>query len=182
MLAERGALVIDADAVGHAVYEPGTDAWQAVVRHFGDGVVAPDGTIDRAALGRIVFADPEALASLNAIVHPAIGQAVRGQVADARAAAAPLVVVEAALLFEAGWDGLVDEIWVTDAPEDIAIQRVSTRSGLAPEEVRQRMARQMPQQERLRRADVVLDTDRDLHGLEAAVHALLDERGLLPAG
>lgn len=180
LLAGHGAAIIDADAVGHAIYAPGTDAWRAVVARFGEGIVAPDGTIDRPALGRIVFADPAALADLNAIVHPAIGAAVREQVADARRRGVELLVVEAALLFEARRDSLVDEIWVTDAPEDVVVERVTARSGIGPEEVRSRMARQMTREERLRKATVVLDTNRPLEDLAAAVADLAGKGGGRP--
>ncbi|MGH7785633.1 MAG: dephospho-CoA kinase, partial [Candidatus Binatia bacterium] len=112
ILAELGAFVIDADRVGHEIYQPGTAGWDAVVAAFGRQVVAADGTIDRTRLGPIVFADPGQLARLNAIAHPLIRAAVGTRITAQRALDARRpIVVEAALLVEAQWDTLVDEVW-----------------------------------------------------------------------
>src|SRR5712691_2331498 len=135
ILAELGARVIDADRIGHEVYRPGTEGHALVVGAFGPRVVAPDGTVDRRTLGTIVFRDPEALARLNALVHPLIAAEIQRRVAAARAElGAPPIVVEAAILVEAGWR-FFDRIWAVTAAPETAISRVMAERGLAREEV-----------------------------------------------
>jgi len=157
LLAELGARVIDADRIGHEVYRPGTEGHASVVAAFGPGVVAPDGTIDRRALGSIVFRDPEALARLNALVHPLIAAEVQRRVVAARAEpGAPPIVIEAAILIEAGWR-FFDRIWAVTAPREAAIARVMEERGLSHAEVERRMAVQTTDEERRRVAHVVID-------------------------
>ena len=174
MLAELGAHVVDADRVGHAVYAPGTDGFRQVVAAFGDDIVGADGAIDRRVLGPRVFADPAALARLNAIVHPLIGLAIRGQLAAAQAApAAPErtpIVVEAAIMLEAGWR-FFDEIWVVVVRPETAIARVTASRGQSAEEVRRRIAAQMTNDERRRVATRVIENDGALPELRAQVEA-----------
>ncbi|TMA45406.1 MAG: dephospho-CoA kinase [Deltaproteobacteria bacterium] len=160
MLAEWGAHVIDADRVGHDVYRPGTEGFRQVTEAFGTRVVAPDGTIDRRALGGIVFGDPRALARLNAILHPLIVAELGPRIAAARRASVSRpIVVEAAILAEAGWRTLFDRLWVVTARPENAIARVVTSRGMAREEVERRLAAQMPDAERRRLADVVIEND-----------------------
>lgn len=170
LLAARGACVIDADRIGHEVYRPGTEGFRRVVTAFGDGVVASDGTIDRRALGAIVFDDPAARARLNAIVHPLIAEAVTARVAAARAEDAERpIVIEAAVLLEAGWDALVDRVWVVSAGREHAIARVVASRGLSKQEVERRIRAQMPEEERRRRADLVLENNGPPDALRAEV-------------
>src|SRR5262245_24351683 len=174
ILQELGAVVIDADKVGHDVYRPGSEGFRQVVDAFGPGVVAPDGSIDRRALGAIVFADAAALARLNAIVHPLIGGELAARVAAARAAHPERpIVVEAAVLVEAGWHGggLVDRLWVVTARPETAIARVMTTRGLAQAEVERRMAAQLSDAERRRVADLVIENDGSPAELRARVEA-----------
>jgi dephospho-CoA kinase len=172
MLARRGAVVIDADRVGHESYRPGSEGFRQVVAAFGNAVVAPDGSIDRRALGAIVFAHPEARARLNAIVHPLIAAEVGRRVAEARAADEPKpVVVEAALLIDAGWRALVDRVWVVTVSPRAAIARVTASRGLSREEVERRLESQMPDAERRRQADLVIENDGTVEELEAKVEA-----------
>ena len=117
-LAARGAVTIDADAVARAVIEPGEPALALVFARFGEAVRASDGTLDRAALARIVFADPEALGDLEAIVHPAVRPRVLAAIAEAEAAGAPAVVVEAIKLVEGGLAALCDETWLVKCTPD----------------------------------------------------------------
>ena len=160
MLAERGAHVIDADRVGHDVYRPGTAGFQQVTEAFGTRVVAPDGTIDRRALAGIVFGDPSALARLNAIAHPLIVAELGRRITAARLASVSRpIVVEAAILAEAGWRALFDHLWVVTARPETAIAWVVASRGLAREEVERRLAAQMPDAERRRLADVVIEND-----------------------
>jgi dephospho-CoA kinase len=170
LLAERGAYVIDADRVGHDVYRPGSEGFRRVVEAFGSGVVAPDGGIDRRALGALVFADPAALARLNAIVHPLIAAEIAARLGAARASAgAAPIVIEAAVLLEAGWRALVDRVWVVSAGRETAVRRVMAARGLAREEVERRIDAQLSEPERRQAADLVIDNDGTLDALRVAV-------------
>lgn len=175
MLARRGAAVIEADRLGHQAYAPGTAGWEAVVRAFGPEVIAPDGTIDRRRLGALVFSDPEKLRRLNAIIHPEIRRLITVQLEKFRREGVRVVVIEAALLFEAGWDDLVDEVWVTTAPPDVAAARYAARTGLPEAEVRQRVAAQLDAAEKVRRADRIIDTSGSLANVERQVDRLWNE-------
>src|SRR5262245_39040565 len=168
ILGELGAHVIDADRVGHEVYLPGTEGFTRVVEAFGPGVVGADGAIDRGALGKIVFADPAALARLNALVHPLIGEEIRRRIAAARDAGNAPIVVEAAIMFEAGWR-FFDHVWLVTTPPETAIARVVASRGLAAEAVRARMGAQMPEAERRRLADRVIENDGTPQALRARV-------------
>jgi dephospho-CoA kinase len=172
LLAELGARVVDADKIGHWVYRPGSEGFRAVVAAFGPGVVAADGTIDRARLGAIVFADADARARLNAIVHPLIGAELAARIAAARDDGydGP-VVVEAAILIEAGWRPLVDQLWVVSVARETAVARVVTSRGLSRAEVERRLDAQLPDAERRRHADVVIENDGGLDALRAQVES-----------
>lgn len=162
LLEERGALLLSADLVGHEVYQPGRPAWREIVDAFGREIVAADCTIDRKKLGATVFSDPKHLARLNAITHPRMKGMMRGKLTDLERQAVRIAVLEAALLFDAGWDDLTNEVWVTVAPPQVAARRTAERSGLSVEEVLRRIEAQMSNEERTRRSNVVIDTDRDL--------------------
>ena len=170
-LADLGATVIDADKLGHRAYEPGTAPFAQVVAAFGEEIVAPDGTIDRAALGGKVFASPDAMTQLTDIVWPAIAGLVAGELDAARAAGAPVAAVEAAVLFEAGWDALFDEVWVISAPPGVARQRLMDRNGFSAEEAGKRIASQLSNAEREARAGVVIHTDCSLDDVRGRVEA-----------
>jgi dephospho-CoA kinase len=170
ILTELGARVIDADRIGHDVYRPGAPGFDRVVEAFGRGVVATDGTIDRRALGAIVFADPAALARLNAIVHPLIAAELAGKIARARADGfAGPIVIEAAILLEAGWRALVERLWVVSTRREHAVARVVAARGLAPAEVEKRIAAQMDDAQRRRQADLVIENDGSPEALRAEV-------------
>ena len=168
-LADLGASVIDADRVGHEAYRPHAGVWQEVVQAFGEGILQPDGEIDRKALGAIVFSQPDARAKLNGIMHPWMAKTIEQQICQMRKDGVEVVVLEAALLIEAGWRYLVDELWVTTAPEGEAVRRVSLRADLPEEEVRRRMASQMPVAEKINQADVVIENAGDLDQLRQRV-------------
>ena len=171
MLAALGAHVVDADAVGHHVYRPGSSGHRLVREAFGDAVVAADGTIDRRRLGARVFADPGALARLNAIVHPLIADEIRRRIDAARAAAPETpVVVEAAIMLEAGWR-FFDRLWVVVVSRPTAIARVAASRGLAADEIERRLDAQMSNEDRRRHADLVIDNDGTVEALRAQVEA-----------
>ena len=171
-----GAALIDADQVGHEAYQPNAEAWRQVVAAFGRDILQPNGEIDRRRLGAIVFADPEQLARLNGIMHPLMAEMVRERIGRLGGAGAAVVVVEAALLFEAGWDALVDEVWATDAPEDAVVRRLAQRSGMSEEDARQRVAAQLSREERLSRAGCIIDNSAGLDEMRSAIGQLWDAR------
>ena len=167
-----GARLIDADVVGHEAYTPHAEAWRQVVEAFGEGILGPNNEIDRRALGAIVFSDPQQLSRLNGIMHPLMARMVQEKIDGFRDQGAGIVVVEAALLFEAGWNSLVQEVWVTDASEDAVIHRLAQRNGMSEEEARKRLASQMTRAERLERADIVIDNSGDVAEMQTAIDEL----------
>jgi dephospho-CoA kinase len=168
ILTELGAHVIDADKIGHEVYRPGTEGFRAVVDAFGPGIVAADGTIDRRALGAIVFGDDAARMRLNALVHPLIGVEIGRRIAAARGEGRP-IVIEAALLLEAGWRPLIDRVWLVSVPRETAIARVMASRGLTRQEVERCIDAQMPDAARRPLADLVLENDGSPATLRARV-------------
>jgi dephospho-CoA kinase len=165
MLVDLGATVIDADVVAHEVIRAGGPVYAEVVDAFGTEVVGPDGEIDRARLGAKVFAEPEAMRRLEAIVHPA----VLAEVAQRVAAARSTVVVEAIKLIEAGMAEGCDSLWVTTCPAAQQVRRLTDERGLSCEEAERRVCAQPPQEEKLALADVVIDTSGDLAETRAQV-------------
>jgi dephospho-CoA kinase len=157
ILQELGAVVISADRLGHEAYKPNTETWRKVVEAFGPDILSPGGEIDRRKLGTIVFANPQALKKLNSIVHPQIRLLAEQKLDELRKRKVGTIIVEAALLFEAGWDSLVDEVWVTYAPEDIVLKRLQTRDGLSKQEVQNRINSQVPFHERAKRSSVIIN-------------------------
>jgi dephospho-CoA kinase len=174
-LAERGAVVIDADVVARAVTAPGTPGHAAVLRRFGAVVAAPDGTLDRKALGRIVFADAAALRALEAIVHPEVRPRILAAIEEAEAAMAPAVVVEAIKLVEGGLAGLLDEVWLISCDAASQRRRLLGR-GMGDEDAAQRSAAQAGMVERLLpEATRVLDTSASEEATRALVETALDD-------
>ena len=169
IMQELGANVINADEVGHEVYLPGTAGWDSVVETFGKAILAPDLTIDRSKLGELVFNSPEALSSLDAIMRPIILEEVRSRLAELRSRGTRVAVLEAALLIEAGWEGLVDEVWVTTAPLEVIMERLAAKKQWSSQQVRQRIAAQNTVAQQLKSADLVIDTDKPLPELKAEI-------------
>ena len=173
ILEEIGAYIIDADRLGHSAYLPHSEIWEEVVKEFGNGVLLPDKEIDRKKLGSIVFNDPVQLAKLNEIMHPRMGQMVANIIEGLDA---EVVVVEAALLLEAGWDALVDEVWCTVASEDVVIDRLKARNGLDKEEAQKRIKSQMSVDERKSRSQVMIENNGDLVQLTTVVEQIWEDR------
>lgn len=175
-LDELGAVVIDADRIGHELIGPGGACRDAVVQAFGPGIVGEGGRIDRGRLGRIVFADPAELRRLNAIVHPPLIDAIRRRAAELESSGAAVVVLDAALLFEFG---LADEfrpvVVVTAAPAERAA-RLAAR-GLDPAEAARRVAAQGSDGDKIARADRVLVNDRSPDELAVKVNELWHSTG-----
>jgi len=145
------------------------------VAAFGNQIVTPDGEIDREKLGTIVFSNPEALARLNRIMHPRMRDMVKTRLQEYRRQGESVVVLEVPLLLEAGWTSLVDEVWVTTAPEATVLKRLKERTGLSENESMARLRSQLSNEERLKHADVVIDTDCSLGELKAKVKELWQE-------
>lgn len=171
---ERGAPVIDADLLGHRTYEPGTATFAAVVAAFGDDVVAADGTIDRRALGGKVFGQPEEMARLTGIVWPGIRALASEELSALEVAGTRLAVLEAAVLLEAGWGDMTDEIWVTVADPDAAVARLAERNGLDEAAARARIDSQLSNAERVAAAGVVIENNGTREELAARVRAAWD--------
>ncbi|MGZ8601337.1 MAG: dephospho-CoA kinase [Actinomycetota bacterium] len=170
MLAEHGAVVLDADALAREAVDPGTPGLDAVIARFGDAVLATDGSLDRTALAGVVFADDDARADLEAIVHPEVRRAIAETVA-AHADTDDVVVVDSPLLIETGAHEAFPVVVVVTAAVDQRVARL-VRRGMAEDDVRARMAAQMPLEEKAGYADVVLDNDGALDDLEALVDRL----------
>jgi dephospho-CoA kinase len=170
MLAERGAVLIDSDLLAREVVEPGTDGLAAVVAEFGPEVLAPDGTLNRPALGAIVFADESRRLALNAIIHPR----VRARAEEITAAAGPdaIVVNDVPLLVEAGLTDRYQLIVVVDATPETQLHRLTTDRGMPEPEARSRMAAQATQAQRLAAADHIIDNNGPLETLKPQVDNL----------
>jgi len=181
ILGELGAEVIDADIVTHKIYLPDTPAWREIVAAFGEGVLAPDRTIDRTKLGPIVFSNPDALRQLNAITHGKIFAYIQGQIDYMRdKQATPVIVVEAAILLEAGWRALVDQLWVVVTDVEVAIARLKAYKNFTEDQACARIAAQLSNTERMAQADKVIWNNTDLPALRQAVTAAWGSLGLTP--
>jgi dephospho-CoA kinase len=166
-LAERGAVVIDADLITHEMQASGTVVFESIVERFGAGVVGTDGELDRAALADIVFADADAKAALEAIVHPAVGAEIAARLA-AEAATDHVVILDIPLLVESGFKDLAGII-VVDTDPEIAVQRLVQQRALREADARARIAAQASRDERLARADFVIPNSGSREELEQRV-------------
>jgi dephospho-CoA kinase len=172
-LEELGAPIIDADKVGHAIYAPDGPAYRDVIAAFGDGILASDGTIDRRKLGPIVFADADALKRLNAIVHPKMFARMREMVGQLRAQGERNpVVVEAAILIEANWQPLFDQIWLVIASKAQVVERIERDRGLKPEQTEARIRAQLSDDERQKHATLVITNNGTIGELREKVAGL----------
>lgn len=178
LLEDLGAAIVNADLLGHEVYTPHSEGWHAVVTAFGDRVVADNGEIDRRALGGIVFSDKEALQQLNAIMHPRIYALAEQRLNALSQEGETMAVLEAALLIEAKWTPLVNEVWVTVSPEADVISRLQQRNNLDEDAARSRINSQMPQAERVEHANVIIENNGTLEDLSSEVKNLWNKRVL----
>ena len=172
ILSELGAFVIDADKVGHEIYLPGKEAWQQVTAAFGRDILAPDQTIDRKKLGALVFGSDEARKKLNGIVHPLMFQDIDRRIKAKRAEGfTHPIVVEAAILIEANWLPLADEVWLVVTNKTAVIDRVATQRGMAAKDTEARIASQISDNERRKHAQVVIENDGSLEELRKKIRA-----------
>jgi dephospho-CoA kinase len=175
LLSSYGAVVVDSDLVAREVVAAGTPGLAAVVAEFGRAVLLPDGSLDRPALGAVVFADPDRLAALNAIVHPLVGERTRELEEQARATGAPVVVFDVPLLVENHMQGLYDGVVVVDCPVEVAVERLVSQRGMTEQDARARIAHQATRAARVAAATWVLDNSGSPEHLEAQVKALWDD-------
>lgn len=179
MLADRGAVVIDADAITRELQQPGTEVFAAMIERFSNDIVAPDGTLDRQAVADIVFTDPAALADLNALVHPAVGKEIAARM-DAAAhapvpdgAPCPVVVLDVPLLVETGRGDMAGVV-VVDTDPQTQVERLVTHRGLTTSDAEARIAAQATRTERLAAADQVIDNTGDFAHLGSEVDRVWD--------
>ncbi len=170
-LHELGAECIDADKVGHDIYNPGTPGWKETVEAFGQDILSPDGTIDRKKLSQKVFNNPEAIARLNGILHPKIRREVELRLDCARRQGKKVAVIEATLLVEAGWMDMIDTLWLVIAPHDLTLKRLKER-GLPESEALARMSAQTPPEKLEKYAQKIINNDGNLAKLKLTVKSL----------
>lgn len=170
MLAERGAVIVDADVLAREAVEPGSPAYERVVARWGNEILAPDGTIDRAKLRHVVFGDRDELEALNSIVHPGIAKLRRARIAEGRASGATVLVYVAPLLFERHIAREFDAIILVDAPRAVRLQRLVDQRGISMEDAVNMIASQMPAELKRARADYVIENDGTLPELERQVN------------
>ena len=171
-LADLGAVIIDADKIGHEVYLPDTVCWQELVKMFGNRILTADNTIDRKKLGIIVFNNPAELKRLNSVVHPLMFEMAKQKIDDYRRQGVKIVVLDAPILYETNWTSLVDEVWVVVSNEANVIKRAVARTGLPEEQIRARIRSQMSYEERIKRAQVVIHNDGTAEDLKKKVKEL----------
>jgi len=173
LIAEAGVPVIDADQLAREVVAPGSEGLAEVVKAFGDSVLLPDGSMDRAKVAEIVFGDPDKRRALNRIVHPRIAALSASRVADLDKTGAPLACYEAALLVENGLADAFRPLVVVALPEETQLARAMARDHATEEQARARVAAQLPLASKVAAADHVIDNGGDLEGTKRQVAAVL---------
>ena len=171
-----GAAVINADLLGHDAYLPGTIGFEEVVTEFGQDIVGSDGQIDRKKLGPIVFSDSSKMDRLNEIMHPLIRDLIEERLVTLESNQNKVAVVEAAILIEAGWKSLFDEIWVVISDPEEVINRLRVRNGLSREDAAKRIDSQMSNDERIEHGDVVVENTGSMEDLQTRVNSLWAKR------
>ncbi len=172
ILRDLGAVVIESDKVAHQSYEPGTTAHGLIVKLFGEDVLDGSGFIDRKSLGKIVFADTARRLELEKIVWPATRKLTLALLEKETVRGTRVVVVEVPKLYESGWDKVADVVWTVEAPQSVVIQRVERRSGMSELDTKARIAAQFTRQERVDRADIVIENDATLEDLRNQISKL----------
>lgn len=169
-----GATIIDADKIAGNILTPGTKVYKNVVACFGDDILESNHSINRQKLAQIVFNDPNRLAQLNRITHPAIIDQLKKTIAD-RKPLDEIIIIDVPLLVEAGMMNMIDRLVVVEANQEIQIQRATARSEISPAQVRDRIAAQLPLEEKLKLADFVIDNNTSLQATEAQVIRIFEE-------
>lgn len=170
LLAELGAFVIDADKVGHEIYLPRKEAWHQVTAAFGRDILAADQTINRKKLGALVFGSENTRKKLNSIVHPLMFKDIDRRIKEKRAEGfTKPIVVEAAILIEANWVPLVDEVWLVVTNKNAVIERVAAQRGMSAKDIEARIASQLADAERRKQANLIIDNAGSLEDLKKKV-------------
>jgi dephospho-CoA kinase len=170
ILEELGAKVIDADEVARLVVEPGKPAWREIINRFGKNILEPDGAINRKKLGEFIFNDQEKRKSLNEITHPRIIGMIRELVEEYGKQNTPVVIIEAALIVEkGGLGGLIEGLIVVTSDEESQIKRLMERNEFSREEAESRLGAQMPEQEKVKHADYIIDNSGPIEGTREQV-------------
>lgn len=177
MLRDLGAAFLDADKVGHELLLKGSPAYPEIIKEFGTGILNEKGEIERPKLGAIVFQNPGKLHKLNEIMWRRIIELSQKKWQEMGNNGVKVVVFEAAVMIEAGWQTLVDELWVTSAPEDVVIKRLLATGRFTEQQVKDRIRSQMPAVEKAKLAHVVVDTNCDFTELRRRVSELWKKRG-----
>jgi dephospho-CoA kinase len=178
-LAERGAVIVDADAIVHELQAPGMPLLDVLAERFGDGIIRPDGSLDRAALAAIAFTDDDSLKALNDIVHPAVRAEIARRIAAERDTDHVVVLDTPLLTVTEGHDFLA--LIVVDTPIDVAVERLVGQRGMSEADARARIGKQISREERVAKADYVIDNGGDLAGLDKQLAELWTWIGQLPA-
>ncbi len=173
-LRQGRAPVISADEISRCLMRPGYPIYDRTVEEFGEDVLDADGQLDRRLLGARVFSDAEARRRLNGITHPAIVDEMRRQVSRAKGQGAQVVVLDVPLLYEAGLEAMCDEVWVVWCRPEQQVRRVVQRDGLSEDEARRRLEAQMPLEQKVQRADRVIDNSGSKESLVAQVEEAWD--------
>lgn len=174
LLAAHGIPVIDADKLGHRAYLPGTSCFATIVRSFGESIIGEDGTINRRQLGPIVFSDRSKMELLNSIVWPEIRALIQQEMQEYKRKGSEIIVVEAAVMIEAGWYDLFDQVWLVTTDEEIAINRLMARNGLSRDQAVVRLRNQPSDVIRQQYAHRVIVNNGSVEDLEAEVNKLLE--------
>lgn len=178
IMAKYGALVLDCDKIAHENMEPTGCAYSEIVDFFGKEILNADSTINRRALGNIVFNDSEKLKALNKITHEKIAQAVKQRIAQADC---KCVVVDAPLLIEAGLDEICDKVWVVTADEEVRVNRIMARDGISRQQVLARFSKQTPSNVLREKADLIIDhSENDFEKLDRVVYNCMVRAGVMP--
>jgi dephospho-CoA kinase len=172
ILAQLGVAVVNADALGHELLQHGSEVYEELIAAFGKDIVAKDGNIDRKILAEVAFKNKKAQTRLNLIMHPRLYRIVKDKIESYRKRGDSVVVIEAALLIEAGWETLVDQVWVTVAPETVILERLKSQRGFQEEQVLARLRTQMPSDDKIKHADVIISTNCSREELKVKVTGL----------
>ena len=172
-LKSLGALVLDADIISRQVVEPGTEGLEQIIALFGGSVINPDGTLNRKAMAKLVFADEEKRLLLNSIIHPAVLNTLKDKTAEEKKKNPNRVIVwDVPLLIEVGWNEFVDSVWLVTAPENVRIERIIRRDNCTAEQAEMRIRAQMSEDEKLKYSNDVIDNGSTLEKLYAQVDEL----------
>ena len=175
-LSDLGAVVLDADSLGHDTYKKGTELYRALIKTFGQDILGIKGEINRSKLADIVFANENLLTKLNSMVHPYIKNYIKKTISKLDKQKTSMVVIDAAILVEAGWTDLVDEVWALTAERETIHGRLSDKFKNNMEDALKRIDFQMPQSELVSKADVVIDNDGSFGALKERVSLLFNDR------